>query len=393
MDSYEKAQLDHVDGDGDLVFRAGGIRFKVTLDDALERALLEARQIRSEAGLATSPGMAQTLPISSIQGLIRAGVEPKKVAEKYGLNEALVRRFSSAVQTEKQYAIEQFLSVPAPKESQVHSVQDLIARTLAAARISMESVAWSATRRSREPWRITATFRTARNRVRAEWTWNMHDNTVECQNVAAQILFGEVGAAQSGAGAAQTTDSRSGEANEPAIGAGTNTASRETSGQDAPLSRRIEQESSSWQERASYAGHSSRDESFRSPNPSRSSGASAALADPQASIFGPQDPVPVDALSALPLPDRVETQTMTPVTAMPQSQAASTPLVPQPQPQLNIGQNDGDDGNSDADQAEDDAEAKGQKRPRKAKSRSKGRGTRKSKRSAVPSWDEILFGE
>lgn len=391
MDSYEKAQLDHVDGDGDLVFRAGGIRFKVTLDDALERALLEARQIRSEAGLTTSPNMAQTLPISRIQGLIRAGVEPKQVAEKYGLNEALVRRFSSAVQTEKQYAIEQFLRVPAPKESQVHSVQDLIARTLAAAHISLESVAWSATRRSREPWRITATFRTSRNRVRAEWTWDMHDNTVECQNVAAQILFGEVGAAQNTAEQGDK-DSRSisysGDSNRLPIDVDEASTQDETPSEVSSLSRRVEQESASWQEQAAYTPRRSGEESTHATSTNGYVGTSASLADPQSSIFGAQGAVPVGALSALPLPDRVETQTMNPVTAKPQSDTSSASLVPQPQ--INIGGDD-EDSNTGDNQTPEDSNAKAQKRARKAKNKT--RNTRKSKRSAVPSWDEILFGE
>lgn len=191
ISSVADARFDHVDEDGELVFVSKGLKFRIPVDDTLEHAILEARQILSETDEASNPGMAQTLPISSIQALIRAGAQPDKVAEKYGLSQALVRRFSAAVETEKQYAIEQFLAVSAPKGSKVHSVEDLIARTLAAARIGMESVKWGATRRGREPWLITATFSTQRNRIRAEWTWNMHDNTVECQNAAAQILLGE----------------------------------------------------------------------------------------------------------------------------------------------------------------------------------------------------------
>lgn len=187
--SLQEAQFDHVDEDGELVFRARGLKFRVVVNDELEHAILEARQILSETSETENPGTAKTLPISSIQALIRAGAQPDKVAEKYGLSQALVRRFATPVETERQYAIKQFLSVSAPKGSKVRSVEELIARTLAAARIGMESVTWSATRRGREPWQITATFSTQRNRVQAEWAWNMHDNTVECQNSVAQILL------------------------------------------------------------------------------------------------------------------------------------------------------------------------------------------------------------
>lgn len=395
MDSYEKAQLDHVDDDGDLVFRAGGIRFAVTLDDALERALLEARQIRSEAGMTASPNMVQTLPISRIQGLIRAGMEPKDVAEKYGLSEVLVRRFSAAVQTEKQYAIEQFLSVPAPKESQVHSVRDLIARTLAAARIGMESVSWSATRRSREPWRITAAFRTARNRVRAEWTWNMHDNTVECRNVAAQILFGEVGSPRGGEGHDDGRGAANGmEPDSPiaqsdatdttARDEGVEAAPADSGVQGQPLSRRIEQGNVAWQEQAAYAPHRQDGQlsaagSAQAPGVDAGTGANTGVpanaTSVQAGGFGAQGTVPVNALSSLPLPDRTKTQVM-------------DAIVPQPHLDVDEG---GNNVTSPEREPEEPEEPKGRKRS--AKGKAKGRSGRRSKRSAVPSWDEILFGE
>ena len=92
-------------------------KFSVKVDEALERAILEAKQIRSEVQEKQQTHIPITLPISQIQSLIRAGADPARVAERYSLSEALVRRFSASVETEKQYAIEQFLAVPAPKES------------------------------------------------------------------------------------------------------------------------------------------------------------------------------------------------------------------------------------------------------------------------------------
>ena len=44
-----------------------------------------------------------------------------------------------------------------------------------------------------EPWRISATFISAGHRIHAEWSWNMHDNTVVCINNAASKLIGEMG--------------------------------------------------------------------------------------------------------------------------------------------------------------------------------------------------------
>ena len=185
-DRLEKARFVRVSKTGDLVFSLGGREMAVSVDDTLERAILEAKQVRSEMRQAPQPHQQSTLPISQIQSLIRAGADPARVAEKYHLSEMLVRRFSMAVETEKQYAIEQFLAVAAPKDSRVRTISELVERTLASAGIGMESVTWKSTRRGLEPWRIVAIFTSAGREIHAEWTWNMHDNSgrTACRNPA-----------------------------------------------------------------------------------------------------------------------------------------------------------------------------------------------------------------
>lgn len=193
--SFPAAQFDHVTPDGDLVFTADGMPFLVRVDDTFERAVLEAKQIRSEKRITTAVHQQRTLPISQIQSLIRAGADPEHIARQYELSEVIVRRFATSIEAEKKYAIEQFLRVRAPKESKVRTLSELIDRTLAAARVRPESVQWKATRRGLEPWRISATFISAGHRIHAEWSWNMHDNTVVCINNAASKLIGEMGSA------------------------------------------------------------------------------------------------------------------------------------------------------------------------------------------------------
>ena len=189
--ALEDTRFDHVSETGELVFVSGAGKFAVKVDEALERAILEAKQIRTETQEERQQQAPSTLPISQIQSLIRAGANPTRVAERYSLSEALVRRFSAAVETEKQYAIEQFLAVPAPKESRVRTLSELIERTFAAAHVRLEDVRWKATRRGLEPWKITAEFDSAGHAARAEWSWNMHDNAVNCLNATARKLIGE----------------------------------------------------------------------------------------------------------------------------------------------------------------------------------------------------------
>ncbi|PJM80098.1 septation protein SepH [Bifidobacterium scaligerum] len=199
-DRLEKARFERVSKEGDLVFSFGGHELVISVDDTLERAILEAKQVRSETQDINQVHQQSTLPISQIQALIRAGASPARVAEKYHISETLVRRFSAAVETEKQYAIEQFLTVAAPKDSKVRTISELVERTLASAGIGMESVTWKSTRRGLEPWRIVAIFTSAGREIHAEWTWNMHDNAVMSLNNAARMLLGEQHAA-SGSGA------------------------------------------------------------------------------------------------------------------------------------------------------------------------------------------------
>ena len=199
----KEASFDHVDNNGDLIFIFENTPLKIHVDDTLERAIAESKKLTNvderNQNTVNSTGKSDdspsattaTLPISQIQALIRAGLEPEHVAKRYNVSESQVRRFSSGVETEKQYAIEQFLTVPAPKQSNMRTLSDLIERTLAKAHIGMETVKWRATRRGLEPWLITAEFNTDTRTIKAEWTWNMHDNSVACANPSARLLLGE----------------------------------------------------------------------------------------------------------------------------------------------------------------------------------------------------------
>ena len=73
----------------------------------------------------------------------------------------------------------------------MRTLSELIERTFAAAHVRLEDVRWKATRRGLEPWKITAEFDSAGHAARAEWSWNMHDNAVNCLNATARKLIGE----------------------------------------------------------------------------------------------------------------------------------------------------------------------------------------------------------
>ena len=336
---FEEARFDHVGETGELVFASGAGKFAVKVDDALERAILEAKQIRSEVQQERQPHVSTTLPISQIQSLIRAGADPARVAERYALSEALVRRFSAAVETEKQYAIEQFLAVPAPKESRVRTLSELIERTFAAARVRLEDVTWKATRRGLEPWKITAQFTSSGHTIRAEWTWNMHDNAVTCLNSTAKKLIGEQGTPKVGNTESHTVD-------EDFL------TSLNLPGNSA-RSARIEQTVSAW----------------NTPEPTMPAARPTSVA--------PSVPLsPIDSgmtATAPPIPEGAGAVPMPQSSNEPDAQTQPTQDSPQAQPE---------GGASSHTPATPDEHGQS---ATKAK--------RRAGRSAVPSWDEILFGD
>lgn len=353
-DRLEKARFERVSETGDLVFSLGGRQFAVSLDDTLERAILEAKQVRSEQQ-PEQPHEQSTLPISQIQSLIRAGADPSRVAERYGLSTTLVRRFSAAVETEKQYAIEQFLTVPAPKDSKVRTINELVERTLAAASIGMESVTWKSTRRGLEPWHIVAIFTSAGREIHAEWTWNMHDNSVVCLNNAARKLLGEQNPRTENAGGAKASP-------EPALPG------------DSVRSARIERAVSAW-----------------------------AAPKPSAPQTRPASSNPVTSTGSMPPIDLSASGSMPPVKlSAPVSTGAASTQTPPDDGRIPAAQSDApvhDEVTSDssavpvengkaANKEQTAAPAKAAPAEPAAKP-----SRRKSGRSAVPSWDEILFGD
>ncbi len=380
-----KATLVSVGDDGELIFSAHGAQFVVEVDDALERAMLEAKQIKAERVTFAQPSTAHSLPISQIQALIRAGADPTKVAERYRLNDALVRRFSASVQTEKQYAIEQFLAVSAPKESRVHNTAELVERSLAAAQIGMETVTWSATRRGIEPWRITAQFLSAGRRARADWSWNMHNNAILSLNATARRLMGE--RAKSG------TEADVSGANDDDF-----LDKVEIPG-DSVRSARIERAVSAWShdvatddavgpsphdghktpQESSYPGQSADRQDGRAPyggaQPSEQRSQEHPTNTRHAERVSSTDITPISAIARRPLARRAhddhdgENARNTPDTSNSPA-GAPTPQSTNPQ----------------AEQVSADRTSDAQPADTKATKR-------KSGRSAVPSWDEILFGE
>lgn len=339
----EEARFDHVNDAGELVFVSGAGKFSVKVDEALERAVLEAKQIRSEVQGKQQTHTPITLPISQIQSLIRAGADPARVAERYSLSEALVRRFSASVETEKQYAIEQFLAVPAPKESRVRTLSELIERTFAAARVRLEDVTWKATRLGLEPWKISAQFVSSGHTICAEWSWNMHDNAVSCLNSAARKLIGEQDTPKEGHAEKHADENFLASLNLPG---------------NSARSARIEQTVSAW----------------NTPEPSMP------VARPSVAPS-----VPIMPIGA---PDEFDT---------PNTSSMTADVPPSSQPENTMTTTDanatGNAQNTVAPTSDTASNTANTNQTPDPHSQNTTKSKRRAGRSAVPSWDEILFGD
>lgn len=398
----EEARLDHVSDTGELIIAAGRSTYVVQVDEALERAVLEAKQIKSEAQKFKTVQSAGALPISQIQSLIRAGADPARVAERYRISETLVRHFSTAIETEKQYAIEQFLAVPAPKESRVRSVSELIERTLAVAHITMESVAWAATRRDLEPWRIIAQFDSASRKVRAEWTWNMHDNAVVCVNATARKLLGERNGGEPDLAAGKYAGKGDGSETEDSAGQTGQTGQTVNAPSVWGIRQASDKASVKGQRRGALAAGSSADgvssqsheggiDASGQQEPKTSDGDT-----PGHGRFAPAHSAPSPSKSAKSKPvqrghGKAGTQSLDTLALVADDvSAVETEAVQDSGKSDNAGRNTLDLGDSDT--GHGDLEPGPSESPTATAADQKPQ-KRKSGRSAVPSWDEILFGE
>ncbi|MCI1901563.1 MAG: septation protein SepH [Bifidobacteriaceae bacterium] len=187
----KKAVFDHVDDEGNLILDVDTEKVTLDVTDALERGILSSKQIKSEQDTATAPVEPSALPISSIQTLVREGHTDDEIARKYSIDASLVRRFAQPVETEKRYAIAQFLAVNTQTGAATRKLEDVISHNLSESGVDPEDVSWEATRQGRNPWKIVAHFNRRDQEYKGTWMWNLRDNSVVSIDPVAKRLLGE----------------------------------------------------------------------------------------------------------------------------------------------------------------------------------------------------------
>lgn len=171
---------------------ATGETFTLEVSDELEQGILAAKQIKKDAYGTPLPQNEKALPISMIQSLIRAGHSPEEIQQEHGVSAALVRRFAGPVETEKKFAIAQFLDNLVPGDQTTSKITEIIRTTMATIGSDYEEIQWDASREGHNPWRIEAVYDVRGTQERAEWMFNPRDRSVVCVNTPAKRLLGEV---------------------------------------------------------------------------------------------------------------------------------------------------------------------------------------------------------
>lgn len=187
--------FDHVDDKGNIILTlashgTSGAAEKLTLPltTELEKGVTRARDIVEQARVAAQKPLQQTLPLAEIQVMVREGASFKEVASKYGIDVETVRHYAQSVEQEKRFAISQFLNVRLATDNGTRSTQRLIADQLQAAGVDMTSLRWNAWRKVHEPWQIQLSYKHSDILYRARWNWNLSDNHVDPLDPAAAQL-------------------------------------------------------------------------------------------------------------------------------------------------------------------------------------------------------------
>lgn len=187
--------FDHVDDKGNIILTlasngTSGAAEKLTLPltTELEKGVTRARDIIEQARVAAQKPLQQTLPLAEIQVMVREGASFKEVASKYGIDVETVRHYAQSVEQEKRFAISQFLNVRLATDNGTRSTQRLIADQLQAAGVDMTSLRWNSWRKVHEPWQIQLSYKHSDILYRARWNWNLSDNHVDPLDPAAAQL-------------------------------------------------------------------------------------------------------------------------------------------------------------------------------------------------------------
>jgi len=150
----------HADGEHIVLVDDEGQRHRLPIDDALRAAVRRDRpqleQIRSEG-----------LRPRDIQSLIRAGASAEDIAAEAGVPIDQVRRYEGPAMAERAHVVQRARALTIGREPGSPTLGDLVVDRLAAR--GAGDVRWDARRRGSEPWEVLAVFVAGEREREATW--------------------------------------------------------------------------------------------------------------------------------------------------------------------------------------------------------------------------------
>jgi len=153
----------HPDGDHLILMDADGERHRLVIDEALRAAVRRDRphleKVRSETGPRPR----------DIQAMIRAGASAADMAAEAGLPVEQVRRYEGPVIAEREYVAQRTRALNVGRSKDSPTLGDLVTDRLAARGVESQSLSWDARREGSDPWQVIARYHAGGKDLEATW--------------------------------------------------------------------------------------------------------------------------------------------------------------------------------------------------------------------------------
>lgn len=162
----------HPDGEHLILIGSDGQRYRLVIDDALRAAVRRDRPRLEQVRTAGS------MRPRDIQVRLRAGATSEEVAREADMPVENVRRYEGPVTAERTWVAEQARLVAIGHESDAPRLGDLVVDRLAARGVAPDSLTWTAIRRPGEAWELVLSFRAGDRAREARWSVDLAARSV-----------------------------------------------------------------------------------------------------------------------------------------------------------------------------------------------------------------------
>ena len=158
-----------------------GEEHRLPIDEALRAAVRRARpQVATppppETGRPTA--VAASLRPREIQWRLRAGETAEEIAQESGLSVEKVRRYESPVVAERDWVVAEGRRTPLSREPGAPTLGEIVVDRLARRGVDVEDLFWTAVRRPEQAWQLVLEFRAGERDRQALWSVDLPGRAV-----------------------------------------------------------------------------------------------------------------------------------------------------------------------------------------------------------------------